>query len=88
MLLKIGRYSEVMENSNQHSLSVDSANAKKRLDAFLAAEVAKISRSQWKTLIEKGLVQLNGATCKPNAKLKSGDEICWTIPKPMKSCPL
>ncbi|MDF7826314.1 RluA family pseudouridine synthase [Pontiellaceae bacterium B12227] len=69
-----------MEKTKQHSLSVDSTAAKKRLDAFLAAEVEKISRSQWKTLIEKGLVQLNGAAVKPNAKLKSGDEISWTIP--------
>ncbi len=66
--------------SNQHSLSVDRVSAKKRLDAFLAAEVEKISRSQWKTLIEKGLVQLNGASCKPNSKLKKGDAVCWTIP--------
>ncbi|MDF7798161.1 RluA family pseudouridine synthase [Pontiellaceae bacterium B1224] len=65
---------------NQHSLSVESVSAKKRVDAFLAAEVEEISRSQWKTLIEKGLVQLNGAACKPNTKLKAGDTISWTIP--------
>lgn len=69
-----------MENSNQQTLTVDNTAARKRLDAFLAEQVAECSRSQWKTLIEKGLVLLNGATCKPNTKLKRGDEICWSIP--------
>ena len=71
-----------MENTKQHSLSVDSTAAKKRLDAFLAIEVKEVSRSQWKVLIEKGLVLLNGTACKPNAKLKKGDEINWSIPRP------
>ena len=79
-----------MEKTNQDSLRVDSSAAKKRLDAFLAAEVAEVSRSQWKTLIEKGLVQLNGTVCnKPNTKLKPGDEVCWAIPNraPLRAIP-
>lgn len=69
-----------MEKPNQHSLSVESSAAKKRLDAFLAVEVVELSRSQWKTLIEKGLVTVNGQPCKPNTKLKGGDEVAWEIP--------
>ncbi|HEY5653200.1 MAG TPA: RluA family pseudouridine synthase [Pontiella sp.] len=52
-----------------------------RLDAFLALEVLEISRSHWKTLIQDGLVVVNGRTCKPNQKLAAGDEVCWTVPE-------
>ena len=67
-----------METTNQQTLNVDTAQA--RLDAFLAAEVPKVSRSGWEALIQDGLVTVNGATCKPNQKLKGGDLISWTIP--------
>ena len=74
-------YLDVMENVNQQSLIVESAQAKQRVDAFLASENDEISRSQWKTLIEKGWVSVNGGRCKPNTKLKSGDEVGWTVPE-------
>jgi 23S rRNA pseudouridine1911/1915/1917 synthase len=68
----------IMETTNQQTLCVDKAHA--RLDAFLATEMPKVSRSSWKALIQDGLVTVNGAKCKPNHKLKAGDELCWTIP--------
>ncbi|VGO22735.1 RluA family pseudouridine synthase [Pontiella sulfatireligans] len=52
-----------------------------RLDAFLAEAVPEVSRSFWKTLIQGGRVTLNGGACKPNQKLKTGDELCWTLPE-------
>jgi len=51
-----------------------------RLDAFLVDRVEQVSRSQWKTLIEKGLVTVNGKTCKPNLKLNPNDRVDWSIP--------
>ncbi len=51
-----------------------------RLDAFLAKAVPEVSRSQWKGLIESGHVRVDGQTCKPNRKLRAGDEVEWEIP--------
>jgi 23S rRNA pseudouridine1911/1915/1917 synthase len=51
-----------------------------RLDAFLANAAPEVSRAQWKTLIEAGRVTVNGAACKPNRKLRAGDELCWSLP--------
>lgn len=60
-----------------------------RLDAFLAAEMPEVSRSHWKTLIQEGVVTVDGGCCKPNHKLKVGEEICWSIPEqaPVKAIP-
>ena len=52
-----------------------------RLDAFLAEQVTEVSRSQWKALIQSGLVTVNGGGCKPNLKVKTGDAVCWTRPE-------
>ncbi|MDF7807515.1 RluA family pseudouridine synthase [Pontiellaceae bacterium B12219] len=69
-----------MKNLNQQTLVVDSAGAKMRLDAFLASAQADLSRSQCKALIENERVTVNGAKCKPNTKLRNGDEVSWSIP--------
>jgi len=71
-------YLEVMDESNQ-SLSVDAGG--QRLDVFLAGAVPEVSRSHWKALIQDGLVQVNGTACKPNHKLRAGDEVCWALPE-------
>ncbi len=71
-------YLEVMSESNQ-SLSVDTGG--QRLDVFLAGAVPEVSRSHWKTLIQEGLVTVNGTPCKPNHKLRAGDEVCWSLPE-------
>ncbi len=68
-----------METTNQQAVCVDKAQA--RLDAFLAAEVRGVSRSHWKALIHDGLVTVNGATAKPNYRLKKGDRIEWSLPE-------
>ncbi len=69
-----------MDETNQ-SLSIDSTQVGRRLDAFLAMMMPELSRSQWKALIQKGLVTLNGSGTKPNQKLKDDDLLEWTIPE-------
>jgi 23S rRNA pseudouridine1911/1915/1917 synthase len=61
--------------------TVENEQQGRRLDAFLAEQVTEVSRSHWKTLIQAGHVMINGANCKPNQKLKSGDIIDWTVPE-------
>jgi 23S rRNA pseudouridine1911/1915/1917 synthase len=85
VLLKMRGYLEVMNESNQ-SLSVDAGG--QRLDVFLAAALPEVSRSHWKGLIQDGSVQVNGVACKPNHKLRTGDEVCWAIPDEAPAEPL
>jgi len=68
-----------MDKTNQ-SLSVEPDQKGARLDALLAEQVPDVSRSRWKTLIQDGLVTVNGVGCKPNQKLKPGDRIDWAVP--------
>ncbi len=59
-----------------------------RLDYFLAQKLSVPSRSRIKTLIEQGQVLLNSKPAKPSSKVKSGDKIEMTIPKPLPAKPL
>ncbi len=61
---------------------VDKEHAGKRLDQFLS-EVADISRSQAKELIEEGLVLVDGKESKkPSQKVKEGQRVEFEIPEP------
>lgn len=52
-----------------------------RLDAFLASQLADLSRSQIQTLIKDAHILLNGSSAKAKVALKPGDEISVTIPE-------
>lgn len=56
-----------------------------RLDLFLVQEVAELSRSQLKRLIERGLVLVNGQPGRPGQKLRAGDRVSLTVPPPGRS---
>ena len=56
-----------MQNNGQ--ITVEEGRRGGRLDAFLAEQMPDVSRSQWKSLIQEGQVQVHGAPCKPNQKL-------------------
>ena len=62
-------------------ITVETGQGNVRLDAFLAEQEPKVSRSQWKSLIQDGSVMVNGVGCKPNLKPKAGDEIRWSLPE-------
>ena len=70
-------------------IKVESGQARERLDAFLASQEPEVSRSHWKVLIQQKHVLVNGTACKPNHKLKTGDEITYSIPEeaPMEPWP-
>ena len=51
-----------------------------RLDVFLARQMENCSRSYVQRLITDGNVRVDGAPVKPNYKLRSGEEICCTVP--------
>ena len=51
-----------------------------RLDAFLARNVADLTRSAAQKLLEQGYVTINGRPGKKNDKLNTGDTVCLTLP--------
>jgi 23S rRNA pseudouridine1911/1915/1917 synthase len=53
-----------------------------RLDHFLAAEIARLSRARIQALIKSGHILLNNAAAKPGAKIKAGDLISVHEPPP------
>lgn len=53
-----------------------------RLDHFLAAEIAHLSRARIQALIKEGCILLNIAATKPGAKIKEGDFITVKEPPP------
>jgi 23S rRNA pseudouridine1911/1915/1917 synthase len=59
---------------------VTPAAAGQRLDAFLAQQIAKVSRSQLARQIGQAAVTVNGAVGAPSRKLRAGDEIVWVPP--------
>ena len=52
-----------------------------RIDAFLAARLADLSRSRIQTLIREQYIQLNGHPAKPRDAVKLGDRITIVIPE-------
>ncbi len=56
-----------------------------RLDAWLAKTEPEHSRARWQALIKDGWVTLNNEQVKPNTKLRSGDQVKWTIPEPVST---
>ncbi len=64
---------------------IEPAQAGVRLDQFLAGAVPALSRSRLQALIREGHATLNGATVKPNAKLRGGDLVALAEPAP-KPC--
>lgn len=55
--------------------TVTPEDAGKRLDQFLVAQLADVSRSRVQQLIEEGKVLLNGAPARPSVKLRGGEKI-------------
>ena len=55
-------------------MTVTEENAKKRLDVYVS-EVEGITRSSAQSLIEQGLITVNGSEVAKNYKLRVGDEV-------------
>lgn len=56
-------------------------DVRQRLDVFVAV-TADVTRSRAASLIEQGFVTVNGNTADKKTKLKMGDSVCISIPKP------
>ena len=60
-----------------------------RIDAFLAARLAELSRSRIQTLIREQYIQINGHPAKPRDAVKLGDRITIVLPEavPLDNAP-
>ncbi|GAB4340752.1 MAG: RluA family pseudouridine synthase [Phototrophicales bacterium] len=56
--------------------------AGERLDKIIAAQISHLSRSQIQAMIKDGLVTVNGQPCKSGVKLRGGEIVSVTLPKP------
>ncbi len=61
---------------------VEPSRAGERLDAYLAATLPGVSRSQASELIRTGAVLLNGVRAKPSTKVQAGDIVSLAGPLP------
>jgi len=65
------------------SVTVDAADAGKRLDAVLAAQLDTLSRNRIQSLIKSGDVTIGGAKIvEPKYRVNEGDALTLTLPEP------
>jgi 23S rRNA pseudouridine1911/1915/1917 synthase len=62
-------------------LTVDPAAAGERLDRWLAAHVADVSRARLQTLIDEGVVRVDGVARKPAYRLQGGERVEVEVPE-------
>ena len=69
-----------MERTHTFTVTGDQASA--RVDVFLAEKLAPLTRSQARTLFEKGLVTVDGAPAKASHRLRAGEVVVARVPAP------
>lgn len=69
-------------NENVLSWTIEAEMAGERIDRFLQAENAEMSRAKIQKLIQDGFVTVNHSVVKSNYKLRNRDVIEFTIPEP------
>ncbi|HSE59419.1 MAG TPA: RluA family pseudouridine synthase [Nitrospiraceae bacterium] len=66
----------------QTEVLVTSGEMPKRVDLFLANRDPALSRAMIQRLIEEGRIRINGHPTKPSYRIRPGDRITLTIPRP------
>jgi 23S rRNA pseudouridine1911/1915/1917 synthase len=83
--------SSLIEGSSARSeaFAIEETLPRERLDAFLHARYAALSRGTIQRLIESGDIQVNGRNAKASHRPKAGDQvqIHWPEPKPAQALP-
>ena len=71
-----------MHNPSAFTILVDVSDSGKRLDLLVAYRISDCSRSAAANLIRNGKIRVQGVEKKPGYRVRTGDEICGTIPPP------
>lgn len=74
--------------SLEYHFIVDDASQGQRLDVFLSTHVESISRSQVQLAINDGLATSDGESLKSSSRIRSGQEITFSLLPPAPSGPL
>ncbi len=69
-------------NDDVLSFVVGEEDDGRRIDHFLAAAGAELSRSHWQKLIKEGCVLVDGKRVKPNYLLAAGESVDAALPEP------
>ena len=65
-----------------YSFEVESKDAGKRLDVFLAAEVEELTRSHIQKLLSTGMAIVNGEQARASYRTRPGDVVILQVPEP------
>lgn len=65
-----------------YTIAVEAEDVGNRIDVFLSENIEELSRSAVQKQIQNGNIQVNGAECKANYKLRTKDLIQVQIPDP------
>jgi 23S rRNA pseudouridine1911/1915/1917 synthase len=68
--------------SDVDQIIVAPADARQRLDLFLAAKIARLSRARIQTLIQSGHILLNGTHSRAKQIVRAGDKVTISEPGP------
>ena len=63
-------------------LHVHAEEAGQRLDAFVASRIGELSRSRAQSLIEQGVIQVNGRNTRASLRLSEGDRVGGIVSPP------
>jgi len=69
-----------MHNPSAFTILVDVSDSGKRLDLLVTSRISGCSRSVAANLIRNGKIRVQGVEKKPGYRVRTGDEICGTIP--------
>jgi 23S rRNA pseudouridine1911/1915/1917 synthase len=71
------------EPPSSHQLVIEAADARERIDRYVAAHLPELSRTRVQELIEAGLVRVDGRSTKGSHRLRAGERIAVTAePRP------
>jgi 23S rRNA pseudouridine1911/1915/1917 synthase len=71
-----------VEAARRVAATVSAAEAGRRLDLWLAAQLPELSRTRVQALIDEGRVQVDGAPRKASHRLRAGERVRAVVPPP------
>ncbi|MDH4443547.1 MAG: RluA family pseudouridine synthase [Akkermansiaceae bacterium] len=80
--LQLGTCSRMASNDTRPRMEIEVEDSPgERIDAYLAARLADLSRSRIQVLIREQFIQINGHPAKPRDAVKLGDRITVVLPE-------
>lgn len=71
-----------MERDSHRRKEYTASSGESRLDRFVSDRERSLTRSRIHSLIEQGMVTLNGRVARPSQRVRGGDRVVLTVPPP------